>query len=80
VGIKLSQAEELLSGIHKVANRITIGIVIAALLISSSLMIRVYPNFALIGYILASIAGFYLVISTIVRDRRDREKAGIKGK
>ena len=80
VGIKLAQAEELLSGIHKVANRITIGIVIAALLISSSLMIRVYPSFALIGYILASIAGFYLIISTIVRDRRDREKAGIKGK
>jgi predicted unusual protein kinase regulating ubiquinone biosynthesis (AarF/ABC1/UbiB family) len=80
VGVKLSQAEELLSGIHKVANRITIGIVIAALLISSSLMIRVYPNFALTGYILASIAGFYLIISTIVRDRKDREKAGLKGK
>ena len=80
VGVKLSQAEELLSGIHKVANRITIGIVIAALLISSSLMIRVYPNFALIGYILASIAAFYLIISTIVRDRKDREKAGMKGK
>lgn len=80
VGIKLSQAEELLSGIHKVANRIAIGIVIAALLISSSLMIRVYPDLALIGYILASIAGFYLIISTIVRDRKDREKAGMKGK
>jgi predicted unusual protein kinase regulating ubiquinone biosynthesis (AarF/ABC1/UbiB family) len=80
VGVKLSQAEELLSGIHKVANRITIGIVIAALLISSSLMIRVYPDLALIGYILASIVAFYLIISTIVRDRRDREKAGMKGK
>ncbi len=57
VGVKLSQAEELLSGIHKVANRITIGIVIAALLISSSHMIRVYPDVALIGYILASIVG-----------------------
>jgi predicted unusual protein kinase regulating ubiquinone biosynthesis (AarF/ABC1/UbiB family) len=80
VGVKLTQAEELLRGIHKVANRITIGVVIAALLISSSLMIRVYPAFALIGYVLASIAAFYLIISTIVQDRRDREKAGMKGK
>ncbi len=80
LGIKLSQAEELLSGIHKVANRITIGIVIAALLISSSLMIRAFPNFALIGYVLASVAAFYLILSTFLRDRKDREKAGMKGK
>jgi ubiquinone biosynthesis protein len=79
-GIKLTQAEEFLGGIHKIANRITIGVVIAALLISSSLMMRVYPLIAVIGYILASAAAFYLIVSTFVRDRRDREKAGIKGK
>ena len=43
-------------------------------------MIRAFPNFALIGYALASVAAFYLIISTIVRDRKDREKAGMKGK
>jgi ubiquinone biosynthesis protein len=80
IGIKLSQAEEFLSGIHKIANRITIGVVIAALLISSSLMMRVSPTLALIGYVLASAAAFSLIISTILRDRKDREKAGMKGK
>ncbi|HEU4889893.1 MAG TPA: AarF/UbiB family protein [Thermoanaerobaculia bacterium] len=80
LGIKLAQAEEFLSGMHKIANRITIGVVIAALLISSSLMMRVYPNLAVIGYVLASAAAFYLIVSTFVKDRKDREKAGIKGK
>lgn len=80
LGIKLAQAEEFLSGMHKIANRITIGVVIAALLISSSLMMRVYPNLAVIGYVLASAAAFYLIVSTFLRDRKDREKAGIKGK
>ena len=80
LGIKLTQAEEFLSGIHKIANRITIGVVIAALLISSSMMMRLFPILALIGYVVASAAAFYLIISTILRDRKDREKAGMKGK
>jgi len=87
-GIKLTQAEEFLGGIHKIANRITVGVVIAALLISSSLIMRVpssftifgYPGLAVLGYLLASAAGFYLVLSTIVRDRKDQEKAKIKGR
>ncbi len=87
-GVKLTQAEEFLGGIHKVANRITVGVVIAALLISSSMMMRVptrfvifgYPGLAVIGYLLASIAGFYLIVSTLMRDRRDRETAKFKGK
>jgi predicted unusual protein kinase regulating ubiquinone biosynthesis (AarF/ABC1/UbiB family) len=87
-GIKLTQAEEFLGGIHKIANRITVGVVIAALLVSSSMMMRVptsftifgYPGLAVLGYLLASAAGFYLVISTFVGDRRDQERAKLKGK
>ena len=88
VGIKLSQAEEFLSGTHKIANRITMGVVIAALLVSSSLMMRVptsfaifgYPGLAVIGYLLASGAAFYLILTTIARDRRDQENAKFKGR
>lgn len=87
-GIKLSQAEEFLGGIHKIANRITVGVIIAALLISSSMMMRVetsfrifgYPGLAVVGYLLASGAAFYLVFSTFRRDREDRERAKMKGK
>jgi ubiquinone biosynthesis protein len=87
-GIKLSQAEEFLAGIHKVANRITMGVVIAALLISSSMMMDIetrfrilgYPGLAVLGYILASAAAFYLIFSTIARDRKDQENAKFKGR
>lgn len=87
-GIKLTQAEEFIGGMHKIANRITVGVVIAALLISSSLIMRVpssfslfgYPGLAVLGYLLASAAGFYLVLSTMLRDRKDQEKAKFKGK
>jgi ubiquinone biosynthesis protein len=88
VGIKLTQAEEFLGGIHKIANRITVGVIIAALLVSSSMMMRVptrftifgSPGLAVLGYLLASVAAFYLVVSTLMRDREDREKAKLKGK
>jgi len=87
-GIKLTQAEEFLGGIHKIANRITVGVVIAALLVSSSMMMRVpssftmfgYPGLAVLGYLLASVAGFYLVVSTFMKDRKDQEKAKLKGR
>ena len=86
--LKLTQAEEFLAGIHKIANRITVGVVIAALLVSSSMMMRVpttftifgYPGLAVLGYLLASAAGFYLVLSTILRDRKDQENAKFKGR
>jgi ubiquinone biosynthesis protein len=88
LGIKLTQAEEFLAGMHKIANRITVGVVIAALLISSSMMMRVptsftifgYPGLAVLGYLLASAAAFYLILSTIARDRKDQEKAKFKGR
>ncbi|PYQ30031.1 MAG: ABC transporter [Acidobacteria bacterium] len=87
-GIKLSQAEEFLSGIHKIANRITVGVVIAALLISSAMMMRVptsfrffgLPGIAVLGYVAAAIAAMYLIVSVLKRDREDRERAKLKGK
>jgi ubiquinone biosynthesis protein len=87
-GIKLTQAEEFLSGMHKIANRITVGVVIAALLISSALMMRVpsrfailgYPGLAVMGYMAAAAAAIYLIFTTLKKDREDREKAKFKGK
>ena len=75
-------ADGFLAGIHKVANRITVGVVIAALLLSSSLIMR-YPGkeqFAMIGYVIAAVAAVYLIVSTLVKDHRDEERAKIKGK
>lgn len=79
-GIKLTQAEEFLGGIHKVANRITVGVVIAAIVIASALMMDIQPLLAGIGYVVSGIIGLYLVISTLMHDRRDQEKAKLKGR
>ena len=79
-GIKLTQAEEFLGGVHKIANRITVGVVIAALLVSSSLMMRYEHTLAVVGYVLAAAAGVYLIVSTLFHDRRAEERAKLKGK
>jgi predicted unusual protein kinase regulating ubiquinone biosynthesis (AarF/ABC1/UbiB family) len=79
-GLKLTQAEEFLAGIHKVANRITVGVIVAAIVVASALMIRTQPALAMIGYVTASLIGLYLVISTLIQDRRDQERAKLKGK
>jgi ubiquinone biosynthesis protein len=86
LNLKLTQAEQFLAGIHKIANRITVGVIIAALLIASSLMMRVpahtqlfgYPALAVTGYLLAAIAGIYLIVSTLIRDRKDEERAKVR--
>jgi predicted unusual protein kinase regulating ubiquinone biosynthesis (AarF/ABC1/UbiB family) len=86
--VKLPQADTLLSGMTKIANRITVGVVIAALLIASSLMMRVpaswrvfgYPALAIFGYLIAAAAAVFLIVSTLLQDRRDQERAQLKGK
>jgi len=87
VAIKLTQAEVFLAGIHKIANRITVGAVTAALLISSTMLMRVpsrfailgYPGLAVVGYFIALVIALYLVVSILMRDRQDEEKAKTKG-
>ena len=78
--------EQFLVGMHKIANRITVGVVIAALLVASSMMMRVpthaqlfgYPALAMIGYLLAAAAGLFLIFSTLIQDKKDEEKAKMK--
>jgi predicted unusual protein kinase regulating ubiquinone biosynthesis (AarF/ABC1/UbiB family) len=87
VAIKLTQAEVFLAGIHKIANRITVGAVVAALLLSSTMLMRVpsrfsilgYPGLAMIGYFVSMVVALYLVVSILMRDRQDEEKAKSKG-
>jgi predicted unusual protein kinase regulating ubiquinone biosynthesis (AarF/ABC1/UbiB family) len=67
--------ERLLSGIHKVANRITVGLVLSALIVGAALLMRVptpftllgYPGIAMLFFITAAVGGLALVVS-ILRD------------
>jgi ubiquinone biosynthesis protein len=79
-GLKLIQAEEFLAGIHKIANRITVGVIVAAIVVSSALMMRTQPVMAMFGWVIATLIGLYLIVSTLIRDRKDEEKAKLKGR
>ncbi len=67
-----------LSNIQKIANRITMGLVLAALIVGAALMMRVstpatlfgYPAIAMVMFLLAAIMGFILVINIFIDDLR----------
>ena len=79
--IHLDEANHLMKGMQRIANRITVGLVIAALLVASALIMQVptqdrwagYPVLAICGYLVAAAMGIYLVVSIFRKDRRDRE-------
>ena len=61
----------------------TTGLILAALIVGASLMMRIetswnllgYPGLAILCFIAAAAGGFYLVISIFVQDRRSQQKA-----
>lgn len=67
--------ERLMASIRKVANRITVGLVLSALIIGAALLMRVPTSFVILGYpgiamtffIVAAVGGLALVVS-ILRD------------
>jgi predicted unusual protein kinase regulating ubiquinone biosynthesis (AarF/ABC1/UbiB family) len=81
IKVKAVDAEMVVEGIEKVANRITTGIVLAALIIGAALLMRVetpfrlfgYPGLAMLLFLAAVAGGFYLVVSTFVRDAKRRK-------
>jgi predicted unusual protein kinase regulating ubiquinone biosynthesis (AarF/ABC1/UbiB family) len=70
---------KLLAGLHKVANRISAGLVIAAMIVGASLMMRLetswtiagYPAIAFVFFMLAAIAGSMLVWRAVISDHFD---------
>lgn len=82
VKIKAVDANMMMEGFQKIANRITTGIVLGALIMGASLLMRVessfqllgYPGLAIICFLLAATGGFWLVITIMVKDHRTRKK------
>lgn len=69
--------EELRDTMENVANRLTIGLIIAAMLIGSSMIITTgvepllfgFPAFGIVGYIISAVMGLWLVYN-IIRARK----------
>ena len=72
----------VVEGLQKVANRISLGLVLAALIVGASMLMRIetsfhilgYPGFAMIFFLLAAIAGIGLIITIIMTDIKARKK------
>jgi len=73
----------VLDGLQKVANRITLGLVLAALIVGAALLMRVETSFRILGYpglpmiffLLAAIAGLVLIVSIVFYDKHPRKKS-----
>jgi ubiquinone biosynthesis protein len=82
VKVKAVDAKMVVEGIEKVANRITTGIMLAALVIGAALLMQVettfqifgYPGLAIVLFLAAAAGGFTLVINIFIHDHKDRKK------
>jgi ubiquinone biosynthesis protein len=82
VKVKATDAKMVMDGMQKIANRITMGIVLAGLIVGASLLARVaspfqlfgYPGLAILCFTAAAAGSFWLVISIFVSDYRSRKK------
>jgi predicted unusual protein kinase regulating ubiquinone biosynthesis (AarF/ABC1/UbiB family) len=66
----------LMEGLQKIANRITIGVIIAAMIVGAALLMRIDTSFRILGYpavatvlfLVAAIAGLGLVFNILLHD------------
>jgi len=72
----------IVEGLQKVANRITLGLVVAALIVGAAMLMRVetsfrifgYPGLAMIFFLLAAAAGLILAFNILYYDEKRRSK------
>jgi predicted unusual protein kinase regulating ubiquinone biosynthesis (AarF/ABC1/UbiB family) len=82
VKVKSMDAKMVVEGIQKIANRITSGILLAALILGASELMQVqtsfrlfgYPGLAILCFLAAAAGGFWLVIGIFVQDHKGRKK------
>ena len=82
IGVDAIDERVVLDGLQKVANRITIGLVLAALIVGAALLMRVETSFRLFGYpglpmiffLLAAIGALVLIFNILLYDKKPRKK------
>jgi ABC-type polysaccharide/polyol phosphate export permease len=82
VNVDAIDEKMIVEGFQKVANRITLGLILAALIVGAAMLMRVetsfrilgYPGFPMIFFLLAAVAGIGLVASIISTDVKARRK------
>ena len=82
VNVKTPDARHLLNGFEKIANRVTTGIILAALIVGAALMMRInssfqifgYPGIAMICFLIALGGSGWLVLGILWKDYKDKRK------
>ena len=82
VKVKAVDAKAVLDGMQKIANRIAAGLMLAALIIGASLLMRVqtrfqlfgYPGLAILCFLAAAGGAFWLLVTILVHDHKSGKK------
>jgi predicted unusual protein kinase regulating ubiquinone biosynthesis (AarF/ABC1/UbiB family) len=83
IGVDAIDEARLMEGMQKVANRIALGVVLAALIVGAALLMDVptsfqifgYPGLAMLLFLAAAAGGAALAISILANDIRSNRKA-----
>ena len=83
LAIKVDAIDEamLIAGLQKIANRITVGLILAALILGASLLMNVptdyrilgYPGIAMIFFLIAALGGILLMLNILLSDISQRK-------
>jgi predicted unusual protein kinase regulating ubiquinone biosynthesis (AarF/ABC1/UbiB family) len=81
--VELIDEGAVLSGLQKVANRITLGLILAALIVGAAMIMRVettfrlfgYPGLAMILFIIAGMGGLWLAVNIITHDHASKHRS-----
>lgn len=82
VRIDAIDEEYLMEGFQKIANRITMGVVLAGILVGASLLARIetdfqlfgFPGLAILFFLAAALGGIALMLDILLRDKRHHKK------
>jgi ubiquinone biosynthesis protein len=82
IGVDAIDEKVVLDGLQKIANRITLGLILAALIVGAALMMRVetsfklwgYPGLPMIFFVMAAVAALFLIISILFTDEKPKKK------
>ena len=81
--IRPRDKHQFLAGLNHSANRITAGLILAALIVGAALLMRVptefrlfgYPGLAIICFLLAVTGGVILLMNIVMQDRKHKKRA-----
>jgi len=82
VKVKAVDADLMMEGLQKVANRVTSGLILAAMIIGASLLMRIetsfqilgYPGIAMLFFLFAAAGGVWLLASIFMQDQKSARK------